>query len=102
MFLGSQTDVNEVAFLLRPAQVVNPREFSAMESAGDDVFLCEYEYDTAFRMFRRASERDASERDADWDWDAADEDGCAEPRGPWPPSHVLVPKWGAEGALRWR
>jgi hypothetical protein len=76
VFLSSHTDVNEVGFLLRSAVVVSPRDFSALDSAGDDVFLCEYEYDCKFRLFRRCSERDAGEQDVDWDWDVK-QDECA-------------------------
>ena len=33
-----------------PAAVCQPGEYMRMADAGDDVYLCEYEYDTAFRV----------------------------------------------------
>ena len=33
-----------------PAAVCQPGEYVRQANAGDDVYLCEYEYDTAFRV----------------------------------------------------
>ncbi|EEH52496.1 uncharacterized protein MICPUCDRAFT_36249 [Micromonas pusilla CCMP1545] len=52
VFLTNNTDENGVDCLLRPAK------------GGDDVFLCEYSYDSHFRRFRRR---------ADWDDDDSDD-----------------------------
>lgn len=46
--------------------------------AGDDVFFCQYEYDTWFQRFKRRSEREGMDVDEDWDWDAQDPE-CVRP-----------------------
>lgn len=48
VFLTQQVDNNGVESLWRPVQVCLP---DAIEQAvGDDVFMCEYEYDTVWQV----------------------------------------------------
>lgn len=48
VFLTQLVDNNDVEVLWRPAQVCLP---DACEKAlGDDVFICEYEYDTVWQV----------------------------------------------------
>ena len=35
---------------------MNPEEFSKAENEGDDVFLCEYEYDVQQQSFKRLAD----------------------------------------------
>ena len=50
VFLTQMVDNNDVESLWRPAQVCLP---DAVEKAvGDDVFICEYEYDTVWQVGR--------------------------------------------------
>lgn len=37
---------------------MNPKEFAKAGNEGDDVFLCEYEYDIRWRSFKRIAEID--------------------------------------------
>ncbi|CAK9140282.1 unnamed protein product [Ilex paraguariensis] len=58
--------------LIRHCYVMNPKEF-AKESNGDDVYLCEYEYDIHWHTFKRIveidnCEGDDEEVDSDEDW----------------------------------
>lgn len=48
VFLTQQVDNNDVESLWRPAQVVLPD--AAEKALGDDVFICEYEYDTVWQV----------------------------------------------------
>ena len=48
VFLTQMVDNNDVESLWRPAQVCLPDAFE--KALGDDVFLCEYEYDNVFQV----------------------------------------------------
>lgn len=48
VFLTQQVDNNDVESLWRPAQVCLPD--AAEKTLGDDVFICEYEYDTVWQV----------------------------------------------------
>lgn len=41
-------DNNDVESLWKPVQVCLPHQFA--QAVGDDVYLCEYEYDTQFQV----------------------------------------------------
>lgn len=47
--------------ILRHCYVMNPRDFSHASNEGDDVFLCEYEYDINWHSFKRLAECDNSD-----------------------------------------
>ena len=47
VFLTQMVDNNDVESLWKPVQVCLPHQFAQAE--GDDVYLCEYEYDTQFQ-----------------------------------------------------
>ena len=60
VFLTQQVDNNGVESLWKPAQVCLP---DACEKAlGDDVFVCEYEYDTVFQVRLLPPHRKHAER----------------------------------------
>ena len=48
----------QVESILRKCFVMSPAEFRDAGKDGDDVFLCEYEYDNQFETFRRISDMD--------------------------------------------
>ena len=48
VFLTEMVDNNDIGCLWKPVQVCLPAEFE--KAAGDDVYLCEYEYDTQFQV----------------------------------------------------
>lgn len=53
VFLTHTRDVNDAATLLRHAHVLPAGEFwGAPPELGDDVFLCDYEYDEAWQARR--------------------------------------------------
>ena len=47
--------------VLRPCFVKNPRGYAKANYEGDDVFLCEYEYDIHWHSFKRLAEIDDDE-----------------------------------------
>ncbi|XAR60383.1 hypothetical protein NMG60_11033733 [Bertholletia excelsa] len=68
----------EMESILRHCFVMNPKEFAKASNEGDDVFLCEYEYDIHWHSFKRLaeinnSEEDAGEADSDKDWDSCED-----------------------------
>ncbi|XP_010247189.1 PREDICTED: origin of replication complex subunit 1A-like [Nelumbo nucifera] len=69
----------EMESVLRHCYVMNPKEFSKANNEGDDVFLCEYEYDIHWHSFKRIAEIDNNdedgEADSDEDWDSCKESG---------------------------
>lgn len=42
--------------VIRHCYVKNPKEFEKARNDGDDVFLCEYEYDIHWHSFKRIAE----------------------------------------------
>ncbi|PRW61222.1 Origin recognition complex subunit 1 [Chlorella sorokiniana] len=70
VFLLSTRDVASVESILRRAHVLPPREFGTGASSrlGEDVFVCEYQYDEAWQRFRRLSEFDSESEDEADDW----------------------------------
>ncbi|KAK9273264.1 hypothetical protein L1049_018071 [Liquidambar formosana] len=65
----------EMESVLRHCYVMNPKEFSKANNEGDDVFLCEYEYDIHWHSFKRLAEiddgeEDGEEADSDEDWNS--------------------------------
>ncbi|KAM7528936.1 hypothetical protein LguiB_032346 [Lonicera macranthoides] len=65
----------EMESVLRHCYVMNPKEFTKANNEGDDVFLCEYEYDVHWHSFKRIAEldngeEDSEEADSDEDWNA--------------------------------
>ncbi|XP_076934868.1 origin of replication complex subunit 1A-like [Bidens hawaiensis] len=74
---------NEMETVLRHCYVMSPNEYAKAENEGDDVFLCEYEYDVNWHSFKRIAEIDNDEdedEDAthDDDWSGDEEDSDAE------------------------
>lgn len=47
--------------IIRHCTVLPPKEFEKAINEGDDVFLCEYEYDVRWHSFKRLSEIDNAE-----------------------------------------
>ncbi|KAI3705447.1 hypothetical protein L1987_75685 [Smallanthus sonchifolius] len=73
---------NEMETVLRHCYVMTPNEYAKAENEGDDVFLCEYEYDVNWQSFKRIAEIDndenedeEAEHDEDW---SCDEDSDSE------------------------
>lgn len=63
----------EMESVIRHCFVMCPKEFERARNDGDDVFLCEYEYDIHWHSFKRISEieddavvDDEAENDGDW------------------------------------
>ncbi|GER38354.1 origin recognition complex 1 [Striga asiatica] len=74
----------EMASVIRHCYVMAPKEFSVAANDGDDVFLCEYEYDIKWHSFKRIAEIDndddgegAEKDDNDDDWDSYDDSDSA-------------------------
>ncbi|PIA58745.1 hypothetical protein AQUCO_00500589v1 [Aquilegia coerulea] len=65
----------EMESVLRHCSVMNPKEFSKATNEGDDVFLCEYEYDVHWHSFKRLAEID-NEKEDDKDSDSDEEWEC--------------------------
>lgn len=42
--------------VIRHCYVMNPKDFAKASNEGDDVFLCEYEYDIRWHSFKRIAE----------------------------------------------
>ncbi|KAI3449954.1 hypothetical protein Pfo_006619 [Paulownia fortunei] len=68
----------EMESIIRHCYVMTPKEFSNAGNEGDDVFLCEYEYDIQWHSFKRIAEIDNNEDDGegaenDDDWNSCDE-----------------------------
>ncbi|KAG8389011.1 hypothetical protein BUALT_Bualt02G0185000 [Buddleja alternifolia] len=68
----------EMESIIRHCYVMTPKEFSNAGNEGDDVFLCEYEYDIHWHSFKRIAEidnneEDGEEADNDDDWNSCDE-----------------------------
>ncbi|KAL5984373.1 Origin recognition complex, subunit 1 [Asimina triloba] len=59
----------EMESVLRHCFVMNPKEFSKASNEGDDVFLCEYEYDVKWHSFKRLADLDKEENDREVDSD---------------------------------
>ncbi|KAL4566781.1 hypothetical protein LXL04_030906 [Taraxacum kok-saghyz] len=73
---------NEMETVLRHCYVMPPNEYAKASNEGDDVFLCEYEYDVKWHSFKRILETDNNEEDEeeaehDDDW-SGDEDSDSE------------------------
>ncbi|XP_010519744.1 PREDICTED: origin of replication complex subunit 1B-like [Tarenaya hassleriana] len=63
----------EMECILRHCFVKSPKEFARASNDGDDIFLCEYEYDVHWHSFKRLAENNddeegdgGSESDQDW------------------------------------
>ncbi|CAA0805789.1 Origin of replication complex subunit 1A [Striga hermonthica] len=74
----------EMASVIRHCYVMAPKDFSVAGNGGDDVFLCEYEYDIKWHSFKRIAEIDndddgegAEKDDNDDDWDSYDDSDSA-------------------------
>ncbi|KAK6119795.1 hypothetical protein DH2020_046464 [Rehmannia glutinosa] len=68
----------EMTTIIRHCYVMTPKEFSVASNEGDDVFLCEYEYDIKWHSFKRLADidnNDDGEGDDsdDDDWNSCDE-----------------------------
>ncbi|KAH6761969.1 origin recognition complex 1 [Perilla frutescens var. hirtella] len=68
----------EMESIIRHCSVMSPQEFVNAGNGGDDVFLCEYEYDIQWHNFKRIAEIDNKEDDGegagdDDDWNSCDE-----------------------------
>ncbi|KAL3718635.1 hypothetical protein ACJRO7_003716 [Eucalyptus globulus] len=68
----------EMESILRLCFVMNPKEYAKANNQGDDVFLCEYEYDIHWHSFKRLAEFDKEEEDGveddgDEDWTSRNE-----------------------------
>ncbi|KAK4339109.1 hypothetical protein RND71_040571 [Anisodus tanguticus] len=58
----------EMESVIRHCHVMNPKEFGKATNAGDDVFLCEYEYDIRWHSFKRIAEIEDNDVDDEEDW----------------------------------
>ncbi|KAI8538868.1 hypothetical protein RHMOL_Rhmol09G0136700 [Rhododendron molle] len=65
----------EMESVLRHCYVMNPKEYADAKNEGDDVFICEYDYDIHWHSFKRLAdidhgEQDGGEADSDEDWNS--------------------------------
>ncbi|CAA7054406.1 unnamed protein product [Microthlaspi erraticum] len=58
----------EMDCILRHCYVKSPEEFSKASNDGDDVFLCEYEYDVHWHSFKRLAELADGDAESDHEW----------------------------------
>ncbi|KAG7542915.1 Zinc finger PHD-type [Arabidopsis thaliana x Arabidopsis arenosa] len=63
----------EMECVLRHCFVKCPVEFSKASNDGDDVFLCEYEYDVHWHSFKRLVELADGDSDSDQEWNGGKE-----------------------------
>ncbi|XP_055827820.1 origin of replication complex subunit 1A-like [Solanum dulcamara] len=68
----------EMESVIRHCFVLYPKEFEKARNDGDDVFLCEYEYDIHWHSFKRISEiednaEDDDEAENDGDWNSCED-----------------------------
>ncbi|KAL2540899.1 Origin of replication complex subunit 1A [Abeliophyllum distichum] len=63
----------EMESIIRHCYVMNPKEFARAGNDGDDVFLCEYEYDMRWHSFKRIAEIDNYEEDGEEDWNSCED-----------------------------
>ncbi|XP_068641694.1 origin of replication complex subunit 1A-like isoform X2 [Aristolochia californica] len=66
----------EMESIIRHCQVLSPKEYSKASNDGDDIFLCEYEYDIHWHSFKRVME--AINEDEDSGSDTEGDSGCEE------------------------
>ncbi|KAG7619698.1 Bromo adjacent homology (BAH) domain [Arabidopsis suecica] len=64
----------EMECILRHCSVKCPKEFSKASNDGDDVCLCEYEYDVHWRSFKRLAELVDGDSDSDQEWNGRKEE----------------------------
>ncbi|KAH9329417.1 hypothetical protein KI387_001525, partial [Taxus chinensis] len=79
LFQTNHFDDNEMESILRHCYVKGPKEFEKC-TEGDDVFLCEYEYDVNWHAFKRLADADVDEEsnkmtDSENDWDSTEDSG---------------------------
>jgi origin recognition complex subunit 1 len=67
VFLSRSYDTASIESILRHAQVIPMAEYNRCGEINDDVFVCDYEYDSIWQRFRRYAP-----------WDALGDDGMAE------------------------
>ncbi|KAM7272468.1 hypothetical protein ACFE04_027131 [Oxalis oulophora] len=63
----------EMESIIKHCTVLSPKDFAKASYEGDDVFLCEYEYDVHWHSFKRQAdidniEKDGDDSDSDGDW----------------------------------
>ncbi|WCJ36901.1 origin recognition complex 1 [Euphorbia peplus] len=73
LYRTNESADNEMESILRHCYVMSPKEYSKATNQGDDVFLCEYEYDIRWHTFKRIAEvdndvEDGEDADSDEDW----------------------------------
>ncbi|RVX12887.1 Origin of replication complex subunit 1A [Vitis vinifera] len=61
--------------IIRLCNVMSPKEFTKANNEGDDIFLCEYEYDMHWHSFKRLAEihngeegNEEADNGVDWDY----------------------------------
>ncbi|CAH9128622.1 unnamed protein product [Cuscuta epithymum] len=70
----------EMESVIRHCYIMTPNEFSKARDEGDDVFLCEYEYDVQWYSFKRIADiddgkEDCEEDDSDWEHSSCEVSG---------------------------
>ncbi|KAJ6692021.1 ORIGIN RECOGNITION COMPLEX SUBUNIT 1 [Salix purpurea] len=63
----------EMESIIRHCYVMNPKEYAKAHDEGDDIFMCEYEYDIQWHSFKRLADIDngdeeGDDSDIDEDW----------------------------------
>ncbi|XP_078442555.1 origin of replication complex subunit 1B-like [Wolffia australiana] len=83
LYCTKDSDIIEMDSILRQCYVMNPKDFSKADNEGDDVFLCEYEYNVQRQSFKRLAELDGSDdglddTDEEWKFSANDDQSSDE------------------------
>nr|GEU55875.1 origin of replication complex subunit 1A-like [Tanacetum cinerariifolium] len=65
---------NEMETVLRDCYVMTPNEYVKTVKEGEDVFLCEYEYDVKYHSFKRIAETDNHEESCNEDSESESDD----------------------------
>ncbi|GAB2287037.1 Origin of replication complex subunit 1B [Dionaea muscipula] len=76
LYLTNEFADVEMESIIRHCHVMSPKAFANASNEGDDVFLCEYEYDIHCHSFKRRADIDDKEQDdnenkSDGDWNSA-------------------------------
>ncbi|XP_065866888.1 origin of replication complex subunit 1B-like [Euphorbia lathyris] len=73
LYRTNESTDTEMESILQHCYVMSPKEYAKATNQGDDIFLCEYEYDIRWHTFKRIAEidnddEDGEDADSDEDW----------------------------------
>ncbi|XP_022753586.1 origin of replication complex subunit 1B-like [Durio zibethinus] len=68
----------EMESIIKHCNVMSPKEYAKANDEGDDIFLCEYEYDIHWHCFKHLAEIDNDEADGEFASSDEDWNSCKE------------------------